>query len=84
MSEQHNAAHQSSLESFNTYEDYLDSLISSQDRYYLEEDELARQLIEIGSRKADVLSREEFLAKKQALEDVKRNQTEFRQQVIHD
>merc|ERR1712093_463986 len=53
---------------FATYEDYLDAQITPQDRFYLEEDELARQLVEIGCRKGEVLSREEFAARREAAE----------------
>ena len=35
---------------FNTYEDFLDSQITSLDLYYLEDEELARQLVELGYR----------------------------------
>ena len=35
---------------FTTYEDFLDSQISSTDLYYLEDEELARQLVELGYR----------------------------------
>merc|ERR1711865_1287189 len=54
------------IERFTTYEDYLDYQITPTDRFYLEEDELARQLVEIGCRKGEVLSREEFLAPQNA------------------
>lgn len=60
------------VEKFATYEDYLDSLISVEDRFYLEEEDLARQLVEIGSRKGDVLARDEFVAKREAAEQAKR------------
>ncbi|XP_041485621.1 cilia- and flagella-associated protein 299-like [Lytechinus pictus] len=54
---------------FNTYEDFLDSQISSLDLYYLEDEELARQLVELGYRgSGEVLKREEFEARKQAAE----------------
>jgi hypothetical protein len=33
---------------FGTYEEYLDSQISAVDRYYLEDESLARQLVELG------------------------------------
>ena len=33
-----------------TYEEYLDSQITDQDLYYLEDDELARDLVELGYR----------------------------------
>ncbi len=35
---------------FATYEDFLDSQISPIDLYYLEDEELARQLVELGYR----------------------------------
>mmetsp|Transcript_4543 Transcript_4543/g.10675 ORF Transcript_4543/g.10675 Transcript_4543/m.10675 type:complete len:232 (+) Transcript_4543:38-733(+) len=57
---------------YSTYEDYLDAQITAQDRFYLEEDELARQLVEIGCRKGEVLSREEFAARREAAEQAKR------------
>merc|ERR1712141_689099 len=54
---------------FSTYEDFLDSQITSFDLYYLEDQELARQLVELGYRgSGEVLKREEFEARKQAAE----------------
>merc|ERR1711963_1295069 len=54
---------------FNTYEDFLDSQITSFDLYYLEDQELARQLVELGYRgSGEVLKREEFEARKAAAE----------------
>ena len=35
---------------YQTYEDYLDSQISATDIYYLEDEDLARQLVELGYR----------------------------------
>ncbi|CEM15823.1 unnamed protein product [Vitrella brassicaformis CCMP3155] len=61
-----------SIERFATYEDYLDAQITDTDRFYLEDDELARQLVEIGCRKGEVLSREEFAARREAAEQSKR------------
>lgn len=61
-----------SIERFTTYEDYLDFSITPQDRFYLEEDDLARQLVEIGHRKGEVLSREEFAARREAAEHAKK------------
>ena len=54
-------------------EDFLevwrDSQITQQDLFYLEDEELARQLVELGYRgSGEVLKREEFEAKKAALE----------------
>jgi len=52
---------------FATYEDYLDSQIAEIDMYYLENEEIARQLIELGYRgSGDTLKRDEFEARKKA------------------
>lgn len=52
---------------FATYEDYLDSQIAEVDMYYLENEEVARQLIELGYRgSGDTLKRDEFEARKKA------------------
>jgi hypothetical protein len=52
---------------FATYEDYLDSQITELDMYYLEDEELARQLVELGyNGSGDTLKREEFEARKKA------------------
>jgi len=64
--------YEDSVERFTTYEDYLDSQITHQDRFYLEDEELARQLVEIGCRKGEVLSREEFTARWEAAENAKK------------
>eukprot|EP00899_Mesostigma_viride_P017864 jgi/Mesvir1/26079/Mv06802-RA.1 len=54
---------------FNTYEDYLDQQITQTDMYYLEDIELARQLVELGYRgNGEILKREEFEARKAAAE----------------
>ncbi|XP_024379106.1 uncharacterized protein [Physcomitrium patens] len=46
---------------FQSYEDYLDSQITLTDLFYLEDLELARQLVEIGYRSnAEVMSRDDF------------------------
>jgi len=53
--------------SFATYEDYLDSQITELDMYYLDDEELARQLVELGYRgDGDTLKRGEFEARKKA------------------
>ena len=47
------------LDKFATYEDYLDEHIGKQDMFYLEDRDLARQLVELGYHaKNDILSRE--------------------------
>ncbi|XP_062874154.1 cilia- and flagella-associated protein 299 [Trichomycterus rosablanca] len=54
---------------FQTYEDFLDSQITQTDLYYLEDEELARQLVELGYRgSGQVLTREEFESRRAAAE----------------
>ena len=36
------------VEQFDTYEDYLDSQLTNTDMFYLEEEDVARQLVELG------------------------------------
>ncbi|XP_016416564.1 uncharacterized protein C4orf22 homolog [Sinocyclocheilus rhinocerous] len=55
------------VEEFRTYEDFLDSQIKPLDLFYLEDQELARQLVELG-HKASSLEREEFETRKAAAE----------------
>merc|ERR1711912_172459 len=59
---------------FDTYEDYLDHQIQPLDLYYLEDEDMARQLVELGFRgtSAETMKREEFEGKKQQLEDLRR------------
>lgn len=53
------------VERFETYEDYLDSQLTSNDMGYLEDEEMARQLVELGYRGlGDTIRREEFEARK--------------------
>jgi hypothetical protein len=50
---------------FRTYEEYLDSQLQDSDLYYLEDEAMARQLIELGYRgSSDTLKRAEFEARK--------------------
>ncbi|XP_004383166.1 cilia- and flagella-associated protein 299 isoform X2 [Trichechus manatus latirostris] len=54
---------------FTTYEDFLDSQITTVDLYYLEDEGLARQLVELGYRgTGEVVKREDFEARKAAIE----------------
>ena len=47
----------SNLDQFNTYEEYLDEQMTTTDLFYLEEIDLARQLIEVGYHgKSEVLT----------------------------
>eukprot|EP00518_Triparma_eleuthera_P002965 CAMPEP_0182453238 /NCGR_PEP_ID=MMETSP1319-20130603/386_1 /TAXON_ID=172717 /ORGANISM="Bolidomonas pacifica, Strain RCC208" /LENGTH=223 /DNA_ID=CAMNT_0024651147 /DNA_START=197 /DNA_END=865 /DNA_ORIENTATION=+ len=58
------------METHTTYEEYLDSQITDTDMYYLESEDLARQLVELGYRgSGDTLKREEFEARKKALRE---------------
>lgn len=53
------------------YEEYLDSQITRTDLFYLEDEELARDLVELGYRgSGEILKRDEFEAKKAAAEEV--------------
>jgi BMFP domain-containing protein YqiC len=56
------------VERFETYEDYLDSQLTSNDMSYLEDEEMARQLVELGYRGlGDTIRREDFEARKKLL-----------------
>ncbi|KAK2552823.1 Cilia- and flagella-associated protein 299 [Acropora cervicornis] len=69
MDEEAVGAADSIVTEFSSYEDFLDSQITPLDLYYLEDEELARQLVELGYRgSGEVLKREEFEARKQAAE----------------
>jgi hypothetical protein len=55
------------MEAFGTYEEYLESQISETDMYYLKDEDLARQLVELGYHgTGETLKREEFDARKKA------------------
>jgi hypothetical protein len=61
---------ESTVTEYATYEDYLDSQITDADLYYLEDKELARQLVELGYRgSGETLKREEFITRKKAAEN---------------
>ncbi|XP_075060656.1 cilia- and flagella-associated protein 299 [Mixophyes fleayi] len=63
------AAMDAMISQYSTYEDFLDSQITPLDLYYLEDEELARQLVEMGYRgSGELLKREEFEARKAAAE----------------
>eukprot|EP00455_Lapot_gusevi_P021869 TRINITY_DN22843_c0_g1_i1.p1 TRINITY_DN22843_c0_g1~~TRINITY_DN22843_c0_g1_i1.p1 ORF type:complete len:239 (-),score=29.34 TRINITY_DN22843_c0_g1_i1:26-742(-) len=60
------------ISEFATYEEYLDAQIKPEDLFYLEDEDLARQLIEYGQRgSGDTLSREDFEARKREIEEMK-------------
>ncbi|CAK9199698.1 unnamed protein product [Sphagnum jensenii] len=57
---------------FDTYEDYLDSQITPTDLFYLEDLELARQLVEMGYRSnAEIMSRVDFGQFKEIVESAR-------------
>lgn len=50
--------------------------MNEKDLFYLEDQELARQLIEVGYHgKGEILTREQFEQKKQAYQDTKKSKT---------
>ena len=58
---------------FPTYEDYLDNQVTPVDMYYLENEQMARQLVELGYRgEGEILRREEFESRKEAMYVVNR------------
>ena len=64
---------------FLSYEEYLDSQIQPLDEYFLEDKELARELVQLGYRggsQADTISREEFTKLKRIQNDKKSFQKE--------
>ena len=64
----------SNLDAFNTYEEYLDDQMIPQDLFYLEDIDLARQLIEVGYYgKSEVLTHQQFTQRKQAQEEARKN-----------
>ena len=65
------------LDNIESYEEYLNSHISETDIYYLEDEELARQLVELGIQgKGEILSKEEFEKKKKDNEVAKKAKQE--------
>ena len=69
-----NEFYDNSLDQFKTYEEYLDEHITSEDLFYLEDIELARQLKEQGYHaKHEILSKELFESKKKAVEEARNN-----------
>lgn len=52
-----------------TYEDYLDQQVTPDDLYYLEDPDHARQIVELGYKGKDFMSREEFEAARKAAQE---------------
>ena len=56
------------MERFDTYEDYLDSQLTATDLGYLDDEEMGRQLVELGYRgMGDTIRREDFDSRKRLL-----------------
>ena len=56
------------VERFDTYEDYLDSQLTATDLGYLDDEEMGRQLVELGYRgMGDTIRREDFDSRKRLL-----------------
>lgn len=65
-----------SLERFDNYEGYLDSQITATDMYYLEDESMARALVELGYRGGgEVLKKSEFEQRKKAEREKHQHQT---------
>lgn len=63
------AAQDSVVTQFDTFEEYLDSQVTPKDLMYLEDEDLARALVELGyAGSGETLSRDEFYKRKQAIE----------------
>lgn len=48
------------ISNFSTYEDYLDTQITPQDMFYLENQDLARHIVELGYKGKNMLTRQQF------------------------
>ena len=63
------AAQDSVVTQFETYEEYLDSQVTPKDLMYLEDEDLARALVELGyAGSGETLSREDFYKRKETIE----------------
>mmetsp|Transcript_846 Transcript_846/g.1632 ORF Transcript_846/g.1632 Transcript_846/m.1632 type:complete len:242 (-) Transcript_846:315-1040(-) len=62
------------VDKFETYEDYLDSLILDKDMYYIQDQTLARQLVELGFRgSGEAFKRDEFERRKREIAELREN-----------
>ena len=67
-------ANDQSLEEYENYDQYLAAHITDIDRYYLEDEDLARQLVELGYHgKGDILTHAAFDKKKAEIEQAKKS-----------
>ena len=71
------------LDEYATYEDYLNEFIDDKDRKYLEDIDLARQLVELGIHsKTQTLKKEQFEKKKEAIKEARRNQNKDKIRIL--
>ena len=62
------------LDNFENFEEYLDEHMSDEDLFYLEDKDLARQLIEVGYHgKSEILTRDQFYKRKEAIAEIRKN-----------
>ena len=54
---------------YQTYEDYLDQQVTAEDLFYLEDPDNARQIVELGYKGKDFMSREEFEQARKAAQE---------------
>jgi len=74
MDDDDNEMLDNTLEQFETYNDYLDSRMEENELFYLEDIELARQLIAVGSHgKGEIMTQEQFLQRKEAYQKAKKD-----------
>ena len=52
MSSCHQRGRNTKVDGYETYEEYLDSLVSEEDHHYLDDEEMARCIAELGYRSA--------------------------------
>lgn len=71
-----------SLAAYEQFEDYLDANIYPEDLKFLESQELARQLVEIGYRGTEALRREDFEAKRREYEQQQSKQSEVQAKLV--
>jgi len=72
------------LSRFLSYEEYLDSQITPTDEFYLQDKELARELVQLGYRgSGETLTREEFMARKKAERNKKSQKSNMPKQLSH-
>lgn len=75
--------HDSIAFDYDTYEDYLDDQMEAADLFYLQDLDLAREMVEHGFRgKGDTMKREEFEARKKAAENLRQAKIRQAPQVL--